>query len=166
MTGATRSERAHDTWSRAADLVWEVIRRIHLGTRRPANWAQLFKFGVVGTSGYAVNLAAFWVFAGPIDLHHIEAAIGAFCVAVTNNWIWNRHWTFQASDQHAGHQGARFLAVSLIGLAINLAVLELLVNGGVAELAAQALAVAVAMPVNFVANKLWTFDCGSSSPSS
>ena len=114
----------------------------------------------VGASGYAVNLVAFWVLAGQIDLHHIQAAIGAFCVAVTNNWIWNRHWTFQASDQHAGHQGARFLIVSLAGLAINLAVLELLVGAGLPELAAQALAVAVAMPVNFVANKLWTFDRG------
>ena len=162
MTGATRSERARDSWSRAADLAWEAVRRVHLGTRKPANWAQLLKFGAVGASGYAVNLVAFWVLAGQIDLHHIQAAIGAFCVAVTNNWIWNRHWTFQASDQHAGHQGARFLIVSLAGLAINLAVLELLVGAGLPELAAQALAVAVAMPVNFVANKLWTFDRGVS----
>ncbi len=92
--------------------------------------------------------------------------MGAFCVAVTNNWLWNRHWTFQASDQHAGHQGARFLAVSLVGLGINLGVLELLVSGvGIEELPAQAVAVAVAMPANFIGNKLWTFDRGSAPPS-
>lgn len=158
MTGAAESS------SRAAELAWLALRRIHLGTRRPANWVQLFKFGVVGASGYAINLVIFWLLAHPLDLHHLTAAVGAFGVAVTNNWIWNRHWTFRASDQHAGRQGARFLAVSLLGLAVNLGVLELLVNAGLAELAAQAVAVAVAMPVNFVANKLWTFDRAPAAP--
>ncbi len=40
---------------------------------------------------------------------------------------------------------------------INLVVLELLVGSGMGELAAQAIAVAVAMPFNFLGNKLWTF---------
>jgi dolichol-phosphate mannosyltransferase len=158
VTGTAGANRPGEGWSRAADFTWELLKRIHLGTRKPANWVQLFKFGVVGISGYAINLLVFWALAHPLDLHHLTAAVGAFCVAVTNNWIWNRHWTFRASDQHAGHQGARFLAVSLIGLAVNLGVLELLVGAGLPELGAQALAVAVAMPVNFVANKLWTFD--------
>ena len=51
----------------------------------------------------------------PADLHHIAAAVGAFCVAVTNNFFWNRHWTFRAGDGHAGFQAARFFAVSVVG---------------------------------------------------
>jgi putative flippase GtrA len=52
----------------------------------------------------------------------------------------------------------RFLAVSVVGLGVNLAILEALVSGAdFGELPAQAIAVAVAMPVNFVGNKLWTF---------
>ena len=142
----------------AAEWTWRLIRRIHLGTRKPDNWAQLFKFGVVGASGYVVNLAVFGLLAGPGDLHHIVAAIGAFCVAVTNNFIWNREWTFRARDGHAGFQAARFFAVSAVGLGFNLALLELLVSGfDVAELPAQAAAVAFSMPVTFVGNKLWTF---------
>lgn len=156
---ASRSERARDAWSRSADRAWSIVRRIHLGTRKPANWVQLFKFGVVGGSGYVVNLAAFGLLVGPVDLHHIPAAVGAFIVAVTNNFLWNRHWTFRATDRHPAHQGLRFLAVSLIGLGINLAVLELLVTAvGISELPSQAVAVAVAMPANFIGNKLWTFD--------
>jgi dolichol-phosphate mannosyltransferase len=142
----------------AAEWTWRLIRRIHLGTRKPDNWAQLFKFGLVGASGYVVNLAVFALLAGPADLHHIAAAVGAFCVAVTNNFVWNREWTFRARDGHAGFQAARFFAVSVVGLAFNLALLELLVTGfDVAELPAQAAAVAFSMPVNFVGNKLWTF---------
>jgi len=142
-----------------ADLAWRrAARRVQRGTRKPGNWVQLLKFGLVGASGYAVNLAVFAVLAGAADVHHIPAAIGAFVVAVTNNFLWNRHWTFSAAAGHAGHQGARFLAVSLLGLTINLAVLELLVSVvELSELPSQALAVAVAMPANFVGNKLWTF---------
>jgi dolichol-phosphate mannosyltransferase len=144
--------------SRAAEWTWGIFRRIHLGTRKPDNWVQLFKFGLVGGSGYVVNLAVFGVLAGPLGLHHIPAAIGAFVVAVTNNFAWNREWTFRARDGHPGFQAARFFAVSLVGLGFNLALLELLVSAaGVAELPAQALAVAAAMPVNFIGNKLWTF---------
>ena len=43
----------------AAEWTWQLVRRIHLGTRKPANWMQLFKFGVVGATGYFVNLAVF-----------------------------------------------------------------------------------------------------------
>jgi putative flippase GtrA len=153
-----RTERARDTWTRWADLAWGVARRIHLGTRKPANWVQLFKFGVVGASGYVVNLVVFWALAEQVDTHHIPAAVGAFCIAVSNNFLWNRHWTFRATDEHPAHQGARFFAVSIVGLGVNLGVLELLVSAvGLAELPSQAVAVAVAMPVNFIGNKLWTF---------
>jgi hypothetical protein len=55
-------------------------------------------------------------------------------------------------------QAARFFAVSLASLALNLAVLELICRAGaVAPITAQAIAVAVATPFNFLGNKLWTF---------
>ena len=136
-----------------------VLRRIHHGTRKSANWLQLMRFGLVGGSGYVVNLAVFAVLSGAVDLHHIAAAIGAFGVAVINNFWWNRHWTFDARDGHAGFQAARFFTVSLVGLGVNLVLLELLVSGvELPELPAQALAVALTLPVNFIGNKLWTFD--------
>jgi putative flippase GtrA len=147
--------------ARAADATWALARRIHLGTRRPGNWLQLFQFAVVGASGYVVNLIVFALLTGLADVHHVLAAIGAFCVAVTNNFILNRIWTFRAQgarEHHAGFQAARFFAVSVVGLTVNLIVLTLLVDGlDLSELPSQAIAVAVATPVNFIGNKLWTF---------
>ena len=135
-----------------------VMRRVHLGARKPQNWMQLLKFGFVGASGYVVNLAVFALLVHFADLHHIAAATGAFAVAVTNNFWWNRHWTFAAGDGHAGFQAARFLVVSLAGLVLNLILLEVFITStGLPELAAQALAVALVTPVNFIGNKLWTF---------
>jgi putative flippase GtrA len=136
----------------------ETAKRIGRGTRNPDNWVQLVQFGVVGASGYFVNLAVFAVLTGLLlDVHHIPAAIAAFCVAVTNNFWWNRHWTFDAKHGHAGFQAARFLTVSVLALGINLIVLELLIRAGTPELGSQAIAVAFAMPFNFIGNKLWTF---------
>jgi putative flippase GtrA len=136
----------------------EFAYRIGAAARRPSSWMQLLKFGLVGGSGYLVNLAAFALLAGALDLHYAVAAVGAFCVAVTNNFLLNRHWTFDAGHGHAGFQAARFFAVSVAALLINLAVLDALVSAtSLTELTSQAIAVAVAMPFNFIGNKLWTF---------
>ena len=149
-------------WEAAANWTWGIIRRVHLGTREPANWVQLFHFAVVGGTGYVVNLVVFSLLTGLTDLNHLLAAVGAFVVAVTNNFMLNRHWTFRhqgSAEAHAGFQAARFFTVSLVGLGVNLVVLELLISAaGLPELASQAIAVAVATPVNFIGNKLWTFD--------
>ncbi len=132
--------------------------RVRAAARRPASWLQLLKFGVVGASGYLINLAVFSVLADSVGVHHMAAAVGAFCVALANNFLWNRYWTFEPGEGHPGFQAARFLAVSVAGLLVNLAVLEVLVSGtSMGDLAAQAIAVAVAMPFNFLGNKLWTF---------
>jgi putative flippase GtrA len=136
----------------------QTAKRIGRGTLKPRNWVQLFQFGVVGASGYVVNLVVFALLVGPVDLHYIPAAVLAFCVAVTNNFWWNRYWTFDAKHGHAGFQAARFFTVSVIALGVNLVALELLVRAGVTDVPAQALAVVIAMPVNFIGNKLWTFD--------
>ena len=124
----------------------------------PRHWVQLFKFGVVGGSGYVINLAVFAVLNEALTVHHILSAVGAFCVAVTNNFLWNRHWTFRATDGHPGFQAARFLTVSVLALGVNLTLLYLLVDvAGAPELPSQAISVAAAMPFNFIGNKLWTF---------
>src|SRR3954469_6914120 len=153
--GALRGERREP--SRLTPPV-DTAKRIGRGTLKPGNWLQLFQFGLVGASGYLINLVVFAVLNGPFSIHYIGAAILAFCVAVTNNFWWNRHWAFDAKHGPAGFQAARFFTVSVLALAVNLIALKLLVGGGMTELPAQAIAVAIAMPFNFVGNKLWTFD--------
>ena len=82
----------------------------------------------------------------------------AFVVAVTNNFWWNRHWTFGAGDGHAGFQAARFFAVSVAAFVFAAAILEALVSGAdVAEIPAQAISILAATPLNFVGNKMWSF---------
>jgi putative flippase GtrA len=132
--------------------------RVRAGLRRPHNWVQLVKFCAVGASGYVVNLFVFALCVEVAGLHHLLAATAAFVVAVTNNFWWNRHWTFKARGGHAGFQAARFLAVSVTAFLVAASVLELLVSvAGVPKLAAQAISVATATPLNFIGNKMWSF---------
>lgn len=132
--------------------------RVRAGMRDRENWLQLLKFCAVGASGYVVNLCVFALGVEVLALHHLVAATLAFVVAVSNNFWWNRHWTFQAGAGHAGFQAARFFTVSLVAFAFNAVVLELLVSSaGMSELPAQAIAVAAATPLNFIGNKMWSF---------
>jgi dolichol-phosphate mannosyltransferase len=124
--------------------------------RRPSNWVQLAKFCTVGASGYVVNLAVYATLLA-FDVHYLLAAVCSFLVAVTNNYVWNRVWTFRRQRGHLVFQGFRFLLVSTIALAANLVFLSVLVAFGVPKLPAQAIAIALVTPWNFVANKLWSF---------
>jgi len=47
--------------------------------------------------------------------------------------------------------------VALIALGANEAILTGLVAGGMGEVVAQAIAIALVTPINFIGNKLWSF---------
>jgi putative flippase GtrA len=128
-----------------------------LALRRPGNWVQLAKFAAVGASGYVVNLAVYSTLLLAFDVHYIPAAVCSFLVAVTNNYTWNRLWTFRRQRGHLVYQGFRFLLVSTAALGANLIFLQILVALGVGKIPAQATAIVLVMPWNFAANKLWSF---------
>jgi putative flippase GtrA len=140
-----------------ADVAWALVRRVHLGTREPANWVQLFKFGLVGASGYVVNLLVYVALLDGADLHYRLAATGSFLVAVSNNYLLNRLWTFRHHRGHFGYQGLRFFVVSVLVYLGNLAILTLLVEVGLGKIVSQALAIVLVTPANFIGNKLWSF---------
>ncbi len=132
--------------------------RMRLALRTPANWSQLVRFGAVGASGYAVNLLVFKLLVHEASVSYPLAAVAAFSVALVNNFLWNRIWTFRAGDGHAGFQAARFVVVSLTAFGVQFALLLGLVEAaGMDKVAAQAIAIACATPLNFLGNKLWSF---------
>jgi putative flippase GtrA len=126
-----------------------------LGRRH--NWLQLARFCTVGASGYVVNLVVYTLLLHAAGLHYLLAATGSFLVAVTNNYTWNRVWTFRGQRGHVAYQGLRFLVVSTLALGANLLILYLLVRLGLDEVPAQAIAIVLVTPLNFVGNKLWSF---------
>ncbi len=129
--------------------------------RQRHNWAQLAKFCVVGVSGYVVNLAVYAALLDGANLHYLLAATCSFVVAVTNNYLLNRYWTFRHARGHFGFQGLRFFTVALIAYAGNLVILKVLVELGLGKIVAQAIAIVLVTPANFIGNKLWSFRSSS-----
>ena len=128
-----------------------------LALRARHNWVQLAKFCVVGASGYAVNIGVYSLLLNWANLHYVVAATGSFLVAASSNYTLNRHWTFRAQRGHVGIQGMRFFVVSAIVYCANLGVLTLLVAAGAGKIVAQATAIVLVTPLNFLGNKLWSF---------
>ena len=123
--------------------------------RRPHNWIQLAKFGIVGASGYVVNLAVYTALLG-IGAHGALAV--SFVISAANNYWWNRHWTFSEQKGHFAQQGLRFFLVALAALAVNqLWLLVFLDWLGWGKIVSQAIAIILVMPLNFLGNKLWSF---------
>ncbi len=118
----------------------ELAARTARALRRPHNWIQLAKFGIVGASGYVINLAVYTAILG-IGAH--KAALVSFVVSAANNYWWNRHWTFVGQKGHFALQGMAFFLVAVAALGVNqlwlLVFLELVT------------------PLNFLGNKLWSF---------
>lgn len=134
-----------------------ATQRVGTALGRRSNWEQLAKFCTVGASGYVVNLAVYAILLERVGLHYIPAAIGSFLVAVANNYALNRVWTFRVERGRVGAQGWRFLVVSTVALLANLAALHVMVTAGLGEIIAQAIAIVLVMPLNFIGNKLWSF---------
>jgi putative flippase GtrA len=128
--------------------------------RQRHNWAQLAKFCAVGVSGYAVNLAVYTALLDGADIDYRLAATGSFVVAVLNNYLWNRLWTFRDARGHFAFQGLRFFTVALLAYLGNLAILTVLVELGVGQIVSQAIAIVLVTPANFIGNKLWSFKRG------
>ena len=124
---------------------------------RRGNWVQLVKFGVVGASGYAVNLAVYALLLKEAGFPYVAAATGSFLVAAGWNYWWNRTWTFRDQRGNFGIQGMRFFTVSAIVYGANVGVLAALVSSGLGKIIAQAIAIILVTPLNFLGNKLWSF---------
>ena len=121
-----------------------------------SDWLQLARFLAVGLSGYVVNLLVFWL-ATAGGMHYIPAATVAFVVAWLNNFLLNRHWTFRAAGEDLMAQGLRYLLVCLVALGANLIILHVLVDAGLGELYAQAIAIILVTPLNYLLSRRWSF---------
>lgn len=123
---------------------------------------QIIRFSIVGALGAAVNLAIFSLLVLLMGLNHNIASAVAFLFAVTQNFVINRVWTFgvQESDQsNIFWSWGKYVSVNLIGLAVNLALLNLLIEYGGADwaLAGQFCGIIGASGFDFLLSKFWVF---------
>ena len=136
----------------------ETTPRFAAGLLGHRTFRQLVKFGLVGATGFIINVSVFAFCLRVLEVHYRLAYVFAFCVAVTNNFLLNRYWTFKATHVTAAVQAPRFFVVSLGALALNLVALHVLISVfALQATSAQAVAIALATPISFAGNKLWSF---------
>jgi putative flippase GtrA len=137
----------------------ETTSRFGAGLLGHRTFRQLVKFGLVGASGFIINVSVFAFCLRVLGVHYRLAYVFAFGVAVTNNFCWNRLWTFrhQRDGSHMAMQGARFFAVSLLAAIAGFVLLEVFVRAGLAKIPSEMLAVTLVVPISFLGNKHWSF---------
>jgi dolichol-phosphate mannosyltransferase len=118
------------------------------------------KFGIVGLSGVVINTGLLWVLTHGLVLHYLVASPIAIEIAMCSNYLLNNNWTFL--DRRAGFISwsglARYHAVSLGGMLINIAILHGLVTWlGIAVLLANLIGIGVATLWNFSLSLGWTW---------
>lgn len=119
---------------------------------------QFWKYCLVGASGFIVNLMVFSVMVSVFDVHYWLAGTVSFGVAVTNNFVLNRYWTFGSSERDIFSQATRFLVISVTSWALNMLLLRLFIeDGNFNQYVAQTLAIGMVTVLNFTGNKLWSF---------
>ncbi|MBV8148764.1 MAG: GtrA family protein [Candidatus Eremiobacteraeota bacterium] len=122
---------------------------------------QFVKFGIVGASGFLVNLVVFTILqriipdhARPLQYDIIYSL--AFLAGGISNYYFNRRWTFRSSG-HAVREGAQFLTVSAVALVVGLIVSALVSPWLGHGHKTWFVATVAGIFVNFFMNKYWTF---------
>jgi dolichol-phosphate mannosyltransferase len=117
---------------------------------------KFFRFAVVGGSGVLINMVVLWLLHDKIGLGLTRSSIAAISLAIGNNFLWNNFWTFKATSIQT-RRFAQFVVISLTGMVINLAILNILFAFGIHYAPANLAGIMVATAWNFFANSKWTW---------
>ncbi|MCL5258407.1 MAG: GtrA family protein [Firmicutes bacterium] len=120
---------------------------------------QFVKFGIVGASGFVVNLIFFTILQRLTALPLLLDNSVGFMAGGVSNYFLNRLWTFRSTG-HAAKEGAQFLAVSFVSLLVSDGVFYLLDRSHPLHQHHHTvwfLATLSSIFVNFFLNKYWTF---------
>lgn len=137
---------------------------------------RFIKFAVVGLSGTVVDFTIFNLCISLLQFNPVTASVCSFTLAVVNNFIWNRNWTYPESKSTSiGPQLIKFSVISVIGLIIRTPLFSYLehpiiklaentVNpdffltpATIGHNISLAIAIVVVLFWNYFANRFWTY---------
>jgi putative flippase GtrA len=135
---------------------------------------RFIKFGIVGLIGSVIDFGVFNLLTIAFNVTSIASSTVSFALAVINNFILNRFWTYPETRQSSIYKPlVQFAIVSCLGLAIRIPLFawlekvliplaaktipNVLTPTIVGHNIALALVIGVVMLWNFFANRFWTF---------
>jgi len=116
------------------------------------------KYSIVGTSGAIVDLTALYLLVELAGINVYVAAVFSFILAVINNFLLNKFWTFNDKNPNYSKQFIKFLSVSIFGLMLTLSFMYLFIDVvGIWYMLAKAITTLIVLFWNYTLNRFWTF---------
>jgi putative flippase GtrA len=135
---------------------------------------RFIKFAIVGLIGSVIDFGVFNLLTIALSVTSIVSSTISFSLAVVNNFILNRFWTYPETRQSSIYKPlVQFIVVSCLGLAIRIPLFawlekmliplaaktipNVLTPTIVGHNVALALVIGVVMLWNYFVNRFWTF---------
>lgn len=91
--------------------------------------AQFIKFALIGLFGFFIQIVILYGLVEFFNIYYLFAAVVAFFIAATGNFILNRKWTFGLNkNKNFYRQYVSFVTLCVLGAAINTFILFVLVE--------------------------------------
>ena len=117
-----------------------------------------FKYCLVGSSGTLIDLGVFYVLYEVLLFHVLISATTSFILAVINNFLLNKFWTFRDKSKNYRKQFIKFLIVSCVGLCFTLFFVYIFIEiFKIWSVLSKAMTSLIVLSWNFLGNKYWTF---------
>lgn len=133
--------------------------RLFIATRREV-FGQFVRYAAVGATMTVLDFSIYLgltrgtaLFAG----RFVAAATASFLCAVCVSFVLNNFWTFRHDHRGWHRRAPKFLAVAVVGLALNAGILHGLVLLGLHDILAKIMATGVVTGWNFTMQRFWTF---------
>ncbi len=121
---------------------------------------RLLKFGSVGALGTVTNLVIYTTLVF-LDINYNIAAACAFVVAVTQNFLLNKQWTFKDHDRTTTNRFGKYFVLNFMSFLLNLAVLNCIIyffgTSKSVQIIAQIIGILSAMGTNFIGSHILVF---------
>jgi dolichol-phosphate mannosyltransferase len=140
----------------------DYLKQIASLMKRTGELTRFLKYCLVGASGVLVNMGLLWLLTEVGGLYYLVSAAFSIETSIITNFALNDHFTFPDRKSRGSRQSllrlAKFNAVSLAGLGVNMAVLWTLTSVfGVHYLLSNLAGIAVATLWNYLVNFWWTW---------
>ncbi|UYM16089.1 GtrA family protein [Endozoicomonas euniceicola] len=81
---------------------------------------RLVKFGLVGATGFVVDMGVYWLLSVALGIPHLVARGGSYWVAASWNWFWNRTFTFSHVEKRKkAPQWIKYLSMCMVSFLPN-----------------------------------------------
>ena len=141
--------------------LWQQLEQSQFAQKRPALF-EFLKFAVVGILGTIVDFGVYALLTRVFDVYYIWATSVSVFLAIINNFLLNKHWTFNKGESgKAKEESIKFFIVSIANYFLNIGITYFIVEftsaesifGSGEDFFAKVVAIAIVLFSNYFGNK-------------